>query len=419
MPANTAPGELGRQIIARCDALAELTEEPGRLTRTFGTSMHRRATDMIAQWMEQAGMHCRTDPAGNLIGRYEGLEQGAPAVMMGSHQDTVRNGGRYDGMLGIVAPISAVGALHEAGRRLEHAIEVVAFTDEEGVRFRTTLLGSKAITGSLEPEMLDARDRDGVSITEAMRAFGGEPDRIAAAAYRPEDLHAFVETHIEQGPQLQEADRPLGVVTAIAGGTRLEFTLRGRAGHAGTVPMHQRRDALCGAADAILAIERHCREDGELVGTVGHVQLNPGAINVIPGEVVFTADIRAPVDEQRRRAVAALQREVESVAGQRGLECHTRVLYEANGCECDPSLVSSLAAAVCAEGPPPLYLYSGAGHDAMEMAGIAPTAMLFVRCRDGISHHPDESITAADADVAARVLARFLQDFRPAHQRPA
>lgn len=412
MVRNTGSGAGGRQIIDRCDALAELTEEPGRLTRTFGSSRHRDALDLIAGWMEQAGMQCREDAAGNLIGRYEaGEPDAAPTLMMGSHQDTVRDGGRYDGMLGIVAPISAVERLHRDGERLPFAVEVVAFTDEEGVRFQTTLLGSKAIAGTLEPSALEARDCDGVTIAEAMRAFGADPGRIAEAAYPPGSLLAFVETHIEQGPQLEGAGLPLGVVTSIAGGTRLEITFRGVAGHAGTVPMNARRDAFAGAAEAALAIERHCRDDGSLVGTIGRIAVQPGAVNVIPGETVFTADIRAPEDAQRRSAVDALCRRIETIAAGRGLECLIRVLYDADGCTCDPRLVEALSAAVAAEGMDSLQLYSGAGHDAMAMSAIAPVGMLFVRCRGGVSHHPDESITEEDADAAARTLRRFLRNF--------
>lgn len=412
MARNTGSGAAGQQIIDRCDALAELTEDPGGLTRTFGSARHRQALDRIAGWMQRAGMTCREDPAGNLIGRYEADEPGAARLMMGSHQDTVRNGGRYDGMLGIVAPISAVELLHRAGERLPFAVEVVAFTDEEGVRFQTTLLGSKAIAGTLDPAVLEARDGDGVSVAEAMRTFGADPGRIGEAAYVPGSLLAFVETHIEQGPRLEAAGRALGVVTAIAGGTRLEITLTGEAGHAGTVPMGQRRDALSGAAEAALAIERYCRDDGTLVGTIGRIAVGPGAINVIPGTAVFTTDIRAPENAQRRSAVSELRRRIETIAGDRGLACDIRVLYDADGCECDPRLVEALSAAVAGEGCDALRLHSGAGHDAMAMAAIAPVGMLFVRCRGGISHHPDESITAEDADAVARVLRRFLRDFR-------
>jgi allantoate deiminase len=301
--------------------------------------------------MKQAGMTCREDPAGNLIGRYEaGEPDGAASLMMGSHQDTVRDGGRYDGMLGIVAPISAVERLYRDGVRLPFAVEVVAFTDEEGARFQTTLLGSKAIAGTLDPSVLEARDGDGVTIAEAMREFGADPERIAEAAYPPGSLLAFVETHIEQGPQLEGTDRPLGVVTSVAGGTRMEITRAGGAGNAGTVPMNWRRDALMGAAEAALAIERYCRDDGNLVGTVGRIAVRPGAVNVIPGEAVFTADIRAPEDAQRRSAVDSLRRRIKAVAAERGLECRIRVLYDADGCTCEPRLVEALSAAVAAEG---------------------------------------------------------------------
>lgn len=410
MPEGPLPtvAELGAGIMARCDALAELSEQPDGLTRTFGTDRHRAALDLIAGWMGEAGMAVRQDASGNLIGRYEAAPAGAPCIMLGSHQDTVRDGGRYDGMLGIVAPLAAVATLHRQGRRLPTAVELIVFGDEEGVRFQTTLLGSKAVAGTFDPATLATRDADGVSVAQAMRAIGGDPDRIASAARRPGEVLAFVETHIEQGPVLEAEGLPVGVVTAIAGGSRLAITLEGEAGHAGTVPMDRRRDALCAAADAVLTIERHCRAGSGLVGTVGRLTASPGAINVIPGRVSFTADIRAAEDAARRTAVAEIREKIEAIAATRGVTADIETLYESDGATCAPPLVERLEAAIAATGHRPRRLMSGAGHDAMAMAALCPVAMLFVRCEKGISHNPAEAITAEDAGTAAQVLLHFL-----------
>lgn len=407
---------LGAEAMARLDALAALTEMEGGLLRTFGSAMHEEALGLIARWMEAAGMSVRRDAACNLIGRYESRTPGAPAVMMGSHQDTVRDAGRYDGMLGIVLPILAVEALHRAARRLDHAVEVVVFGDEEGVRFQTTLLGSKAIAGSLVAGDLAARDADGVTVADAMRAFGGDPDALSGAARRPGDLHCFVETHIEQGPVLEAKGLPVGVVTGIVGGTRLAVTVEGEAGHAGTVPMARRHDALTAAAEMVLAIEHHARHHGQLVATVGRIGAAPGAINVIPGRADFTVDLRALSDEDRRSNADQLVERLREIADGRGVRVSIERLYDSDGAASAGWLMDRLGAAVVAEGVAPHRMVSGAGHDAMAMAELTDIAMLFVRCKGGISHNPAESITADDAGTAARVLIRFLAEFEPSER---
>jgi len=404
---------LGAEAMARLDGLAALTEMKGGLLRTFGSAMHEEALRLIARWMAAAGMSVRRDAACNLIGRYEGASPGAPAVTMGSHQDTVRDAGRYDGMLGIVLPILAVEALHRAGRRLDHAVEVVVFGDEEGVRFQTTLLGSKAITGRLSDHDLAARDADGLTVADAMRAFGGDPDRLSSAARRPSDLHCFVETHIEQGPVLEAKGLPVGVVTGIAGGTRLAVTVEGEAGHAGTVPMARRHDALTAAAEMVLAIEHHARHQGHLVATVGRIEAAPGAINVIPGRADFTVDLRALSDGERRTNVEQVIERLQAIADGRGVRVSIERLYDSDGAASAGWLMDRLGAAVEAEGVAQYRMVSGAGHDAMAMAELTEIAMLFVRCKSGISHNPAEAITAEDAGTAGRVLIRFLADFEP------
>jgi len=363
------------------------------------------------RWMREAGMSVRRDAAGNLVGRYEAAEAGSPCIMMGSHQDSVRDAGKYDGPLGIVTPIEAVTALQRAGTRLPVAIEVIAFTDEEGTRFQTTLLGSRAVAGALDPATLRTCDSDGVSVADAMREFGLDPDRIHEAQRTPDEILAFVETHIEQGPRLQDADRPLGVVTGIVGATRLHVRLTGQAGHAGTVPMDRRRDAMCAAAEMILACESFAAGKQDMVATIGQVNVKPGAINVIPGEVTFTVDLRAPVDTDREHGERELMVQFNGIASRRGMDVCTEILHSAAACASAPEIMDRLTAAIRSEGDEPLSLVSGAGHDAMAMAALAPMGMLFVRCRDGISHNPAEEIRIEDADKAARALLAFLRSY--------
>src|SRR6478609_8209748 len=302
--AGTEGPMLGEEIVARIDALAAISEENDKLTRIYLSKELRVAADLILGWMRGAGMSARLDAIGNVCGRYEGERPGAPCLMLGSHYDTVRDAGKWDGPLGLITAISCVSDLNRRGKRLPFAIEIVGFADEEGVRFASTLLGSRAVAGTFDESVLNTRDRDGVSMRDALVQFGLDPDHIGAAARARRELLAYLELHIEQGPVLETQNLAVGVVTAIAGATRLAAKLTGMAGHAGTVPMALRRDALAGAAECIGAIELFCRSDVDgLVGTVGYIQAAPGATNVIPGEVSFTIDMRAPTDMHRKRAV--------------------------------------------------------------------------------------------------------------------
>ena len=401
------------RIRERCDALAALSELPGGLTRVFLSPEQQRASELVLGWMREAGMTAREDAIGNVIGRYEGERPGLPCLMLGSHLDTVRNAGRYDGMLGVVSGIECVAALSAAGRRLPFAIEVIGFADEEGARFGATLLGSRAIAGSFDPAALEAKDAAGITMREAMRSFGLDPAAIGKAARRREEVLAYAELHIEQGPVLEAEDLPVGVVTAINGFTRAQVTVRGTAGHAGTVPMNLRRDALAAAAECVLAVERIGASMPDLVATVGRIEALPGAINVIPGEVRFTLDIRAPDDAVRLRAVDEVLAAIEGICARRGLAVDTKRLQDNPVAACAPWLMAQLDAAVAAEGVAVRRLPSGAGHDGMAVIAIADIAMLFVRCKGGVSHHPAESITTADAGTGARVLLRFIENFNP------
>jgi allantoate deiminase len=409
-PQNSSVGD---EIVGRINELAAISETPEHLTRIFLTREHRAAADLIVGWMHDAGMRAHLDAIGNVCGRYEGEAVGLPCLMLGSHYDTVRDAGKWDGPLGLITAISCVADLHKRGRRLPFAVEVTGFADEEGVRFASTLLGSRAVAGTFDESALGVKDAAGISMRDALSQFGLDPDHIGAAARARSELLAYVELHIEQGPVLEGLNLPVGVVSAIAGATRLAARLTGMAGHAGTVPMVLRRDALAGAAECIVAIEEFCRTDEDgLVGTVGYIHAMPGATNVIPGQVSFTIDIRAPTDAHRKLAVADIVRRIETIAKRRKLSLQLDVAHESRTVPCAPWLKRQVAEAIAAEGYRVFELPSGAGHDGMAMIDIADVAMVFVRCRGGISHHPDEHVDTADVDAGARVLLRLVENFR-------
>jgi allantoate deiminase len=406
--------DLGQEIVRRIDALGAISETPDHLTRIFLTPEHRAAADLLLSWMQEAGMVSQLDAVGNVCGRYEGDRPGLPCLMLGSHYDTVRDAGKWDGPLGLITAISCVGAMHKRGQKWPFAIEVIGFADEEGVRFASTLLGSRAVAGTFDESVLGARDRKGISMREALSQFGLDPGRIGAAARSRSELHGYVELHIEQGPVLERESLPVGVVTAISGATRLAASLTGMAGHAGTVPMLLRRDALAGAAECIVAIEEFCRTDeAGLVGTVGYIHAMPGATNVIPGQVSFTIDIRSASDAHRKLAVADIVRQIETIARRRKLVLQVDVTHDNRTVPCAPWLRRQVADAIAGEGYRVFELPSGAGHDGMAMIDVADVAMVFVRCRGGISHHPDEHTDISDADAGARVLLRLIENFRP------
>jgi allantoate deiminase len=405
---------LGREIVGRIGALGAISETPENLTRIFLSPEHRAAAELLLSWMEIAGMRAHLDAIGNVCGRYEGDRPDLPCLMLGSHYDTVRDAGKWDGPLGLITAISCVADLNRRGRRLPFAVEVVGFADEEGVRFASTLLGSRAVAGTFDEAALGAGDEAGITMREALLQFGLDPEHIGAAARARRELHGYVELHIEQGPVLEGLNLPVGVVTAISGATRLAVRLVGMAGHAGTVPMALRRDALAGAAECIVEIEEFCRTDPDgLVGTVGYIHAMPGATNVIPGQVSFTIDMRAAADAPRKLAVTDIVRQIENIAKRRKLTLQVDVTHENRTVPCAPWLKRQIAEAVAAEGYRVFELPSGAGHDGMAMIDIADVAMVFVRCRGGISHNPAEHVEEADADAGARVLLRLIENFRP------
>ena len=406
-------GSLGRLIMTRLDELAAITSEPGRLTRLYLSRAHREAAGLVAGWMRAAGMTATIDAAGSVTGRYESEPAGAPALLLGSHIDTVRDAGRFDGVLGVVAAIAVVEQLAKAGRRLPFAIEIAAFGDEEGVRFASTLGGSRALAGVFQPACLDERDGDGISRRDALVAFGGDPGAIAALARKKGALIGYVEMHIEQGPVLEAEGLPVGIVTSINGVTRGTIGVRGVSGHAGTVPMALRRDAVAAAAEIVLAIEAQARATPDLVATVGRVDVPAGAVNTVAGRVDLTLDLRSPSDAVRARALDLIGNTVTQIAAARRIEAQVLLGYDAPATPCDARLSDALAGSVTALGQRALRLPSGAGHDGMAFRGRLGVAMLFVRCKGGVSHNPAEFASAEDIDFAARVLLDFLERFRP------
>ena len=325
----------------------------------------------------------------------------------------MRDAGKYDGMLGVVSAIECVARLNARGKRLPFAIEIVGFSDEEGVRFSATLLGSRAIAGTFDATALDRVDKHGVAMRDALRSFGLDPQAIPSAARRRDDIHAYVELHIEQGPVLESEGLPVGIVTAINGATRYVVEVSGTAGHAGTVPMGLRRDALAAAAECVLAVERRCLRDRELVGTVGKLEALPGAVNVIPGSVAFSVDVRAPEDEARAVAAADILAQMQEIFARRGVAADIEKTHDGATTGCAPWLMKQLDAAVNAEAIKVRRLPSGAGHDGVAMVQVADVGMLFVRCTEGISHNPAEAVALADVATGARVLLRFIENFQP------
>lgn len=407
---DAATTAAAQTIMQRCDTLGAISEEPDRRTRRYGTPAMRQVNVLVADWMRAAGMSVRQDAIGNLIGRYEAVDAGTDtkSLLLGSHLDTVRDAGRYDGPLGMLVGLAAVERLHARDERLPYAVELYAFADEEGLRFSTGYLGSRVVAGAFNPADLAATDTEGVTLERAMRDFGGDPAALAASERPTDDLLGYVEVHIEQGPVLEARGLPVGIVSAIQGQSRISVTFRGEAGHAGTVPMALRRDALAAAAEFVLAVEREGQATSELVATVGQLNVEPGASNVIPGRVTLSLDLRHPDDATRKQALDRLQAEAQAIAQRRNVTADWKHLGTSRSVTCAPRLRERLARAVAAAGAEPFELPSGAGHDGVMMSRLTEIAMLFVRCERGISHNPAEAVTDSDVAVALDVIERFL-----------
>jgi len=400
----------GPLVMDWSEEIGAISDDEQGLTCAYMTPAHQKTATKLASWMRDAGMEVHIDAVGNVVGRYAALDPAAKTVITGSHYDTVRNGGKYDGRLGILLPIAIVKHLHGKGERLPFHLEVIGFAEEEGVRFHSTFLGSNAVTGRFDLSLLDTRDAGGVSMREALQQAGHDPQQIPAIARDPAQLLGYVEVHIEQGPVLLERGLPLGVVTAIAGSSRYLVELTGQASHAGTTPMAMRRDAAAAAAEIVLLVEQRCTGKGTLVGTVGQLAVHDGSVNVVPGRCRLSLDIRSATDAERIAAVKDIMDGIDAICARRGIELKTELLVGAQAAPCAPRLMDRLGEAVQRAGLPRFDLLSGAGHDAMAMAAVTDVAMLFTRCGNGgISHNPLETMTADDADIAARVLLDFLR----------
>jgi allantoate deiminase len=380
--------DLSRQLMRRCDELGAISDESGRLTRTFASPAMRRANKLVGLWMREAGLQVREDAAFNLLGRWNSTKVSAKTLLLGSHLDTVRDAGKYDGPFGVLAAIAAVQLLRERDVKLPFNLEIVGFSDEEGVRYQTTYLGSRAFAGTLTAGDL-ARIKE---------------KQIVKARRNHKEFLGYAEIHIEQGPVLEEKNFPVGIVTAIAGQSRLRVEFYGVAGHAGTVPMNLRHDALAGAAEFVLAAER-CG----VTATVGKLEVESGASNVIPGKVFLTLDVRDQNDSRRLAAVRSLHTKAKTIAKRRGLKLIWTPIQQTAAVLCDKRLTQIFSKCVARRGLEVLKLPSGAGHDAAALSAICPVAMLFIRCKNGISHNPAESVKTSDVNVAIGVLADFIQ----------
>jgi beta-ureidopropionase / N-carbamoyl-L-amino-acid hydrolase len=398
-------GRFGKRIMQLADRLAQWSESPNGLSCTYLSPAHRSVAAEIAALMRDAGLVTEIDAVANVVGRYPARGQAARALILASHYDTVRNAGKYDGRLGVLTAVLVADHLNRLGRKLPFHLDVIAFSEEEGVRFSSSFLGSSAAAGRFDSELLERRDAGGVSLAAAMREAGLDPKKIPTLGRRREELEGYLEVHIEQGPVLLDEGLPIGIVSAIAGSVRTMITVTGTAGHAGTVPMARRQDAAAAAAELVLYVEKRCAQAPTLVGTVGQLTVPDGAINIIPGRCELTLDVRAGDDVTRDAAVSDIMAEIDRIAARRGVSFDCKEVQRTSAVRCSPRLQSVLADAVARAGVKPRHLPSGAGHDAMMFDGLTDTAMLFVRCGNGgVSHSPREIITAEDADIAARIV---------------
>ncbi|GAA1704035.1 allantoate amidohydrolase [Microbacterium sediminicola] len=407
-----------RRVMARCDELARVTAAPGSIERVYLSPEHARVNRLAAEWMREVGMRSWQDAAGNQMGRIERAsdpDPAAPALMLGSHLDTVRDAGRFDGIVGVLMALEVVRLLRLPGESavgLPFPLEVIAFSDEEGTRFGKALLGSSAVAGTWNDSWWTLTDADGLTLRQAFLEFGLDPGRIGEAARRPDQLVGYLEAHIEQGPELHRSEQPLAVVSSIASARRFQLTVEGEARHAGGTPYDMRRDALLGASEAALAVERICAAEHHIIGTVGQFEAFPGSVNVIPGETVFSLDLRGEFDGERDRVWDAISRELDEIMGRRSLRWNAREIHNAPAVRCAPLLQDVVREGITstitdtAEEPP--VIFSRAGHDGMAIGSIADVGMLFLRNPDGISHHPDEAVSGSDVALGIRALAESV-----------
>ena len=404
----TAINRAARRALDRCDELAMCTDRPGEVARLFCSSAMQSAHEKVRGWMQAAQLATRTDAAGNLVGSLSSSSPSAKTLLVGSHLDTVVNAGKYDGILGVMLGLALAELANEAGLELPFHLDVIAFSEEEGVRYQMPYIGSKAIVGELSAELLARKDAAGITLGDALRNFGCDPAKITSAAIDANSVLAYLEPHIEQGPVLEREQLPIGVVTGIAGQTRAAFQFTGRAGHAGTVPMDCRHDALTAAAQFIIAVEELARSRTGLVATVGQIETVPNVSNVIAGEVILRLDVRHLHDDERDAAFRELTHQAALIAEEREIEFDMTAVQHHPAIECSAEQIKLLEQSIVDAGIRPFKLPSGAGHDAVIMSKRFPISMLFIRCAGGVSHHPDENVTEADVAVALDVLWRTV-----------
>ena len=411
---QAAPNRAAK-VIERCRELAGISDVPGETTRLFLSSATRDAHTLLIWWLRQAGLEARTDDAGNLRAVRHSAKADAPTLVLFSHIDTVPNAGAFDGPLGVLIGLAA---LEELGATpLPFHVELIAFAEEEGVRFSFPFLSSLAVTGQLTAELLARTDAAGISVAQAIRDFGLDPDRIPQSCPLAPDTFAALEVHIEQGPVLESDNASLAVVETIVGQSRLNLTFTGQANHAGTTPMPLRHDALTAAAQWIVEVERYASDHTQLVATVGRIEALPGAMNVVPGTVNVTLDVRHPKDESRHAAVAHLLTKAEAAGALRGVRVKANLLSEQKAVPMDRALTVHLHQAAERTGHDAKPMFSGAGHDAMILAPQVPTTMLFVRSPGGLSHHPDESVREEDVRAALATVVNLLLHLKPHGKR--
>lgn len=412
-----------RRVMARCEELARVSATSGAIERVYLSPEHARVNRLAAEWMRELGMRTRQDAAGNQIGRLERIVGGrldpdAPALVIGSHLDTVPDAGRFDGIVGVLVGLEIARLLREPvedgryGVPLPFALEVIAFSDEEGTRFGKALLGSSAVAGLWNDDWWALTDAAGTTLRRAFLEFGLDPGRIGEAARRPADLVGYLEAHIEQGPELDRRGESLAVVSSIASARRFQLTVEGESRHAGGTPYDMRRDALLGASEAALAVERICRDEHHIIGTVGQLEAFPGAVNIVPGEARFSLDLRGEFDGERDRVWDALSRELDAIMGRRRLRWHAREVHNAPAVMCAPLLQDVVREGIASTGTvgtdDPAVIFSRAGHDGMSIGAITDVGMLFLRNPDGISHHPDEAVSASDVALGIRALGESV-----------
>ncbi len=399
--------------IEKCRYLAGFSEQPGVITRTFLSAPMHGVHQTLREWMEPLGMRVWVDDAGNLHGHFPGIDDDAPCLLIGSHVDTVPNAGAFDGVLGVVLGIQLIEAL--IGHKMNFGIEVVAFSEEEGVRFGVPFLGSRALVGTLTAELLATEDKQGITMAQAIRDFGLQPENIRRAVVHSDRVLGYLEFHIEQGPILESRNVGLGLVTSIVGQSRYEVTFRGQANHAGTTPMNLRRDALAAAAEWIVKVEEVAKGQPGLVATVGRLEVLPGAGNVIAGEVRARLDVRHPDDYTRLHMAEVFLEAAQGIGKNRNIGVDVVTLMDAHSVACDTDLRNALKRALTTSGYEFHSMASGAGHDAMVMEQSVPVAMLFLRSPGGISHHPSETVLEEDVHAAVQVGLAFLEQLEMSH----